>query len=257
MHGVSDGSLNSIFQHAVSLYIQFRNFFRVLSKLVFHVERVPDLGKKLIFLGADTIVPGLSFALVTPMSAFQNRSWASREVMSELTGKLERRTPKNAPYRSFYREVLPMLSGIPVSINMVFHIVLNKMDCTVFCLCQLGKVFLQYIANQLLPSGKLRDKAENGDNCTQALHVRIVKVLYGVLSKVQIILQFIGILVEMPVEISYSLLLWRKDIVRIWDSQFSKGFLVHFISTGSTAFSAADIIDMIPEALIKGSLYIV
>ena len=50
--------------------------------------------------------------------------------------------------------------------------------------------------------GKLRDKAENGDNCTQALHVRIVKVLYGVLPKVQIILQFIGILVEMPVEIS-------------------------------------------------------
>ena len=54
--------------------------------------------------------------------------------------------------------------------------------------------------------GKLRDKAENGDNCTQALHVRIVKVLYGVLPKVQIILQFIGILVEMPVEISYCLL---------------------------------------------------
>ena len=113
MNGVSDGSLNSIFQHAVSLYIQFRNFFRVLSQFLFRVERVPDLGKKLILLGADTIVPGLSFALITPMSAFQNQPWTSLEVMPELTGKLERRTPKNALYRSFYREALPMLYGIP------------------------------------------------------------------------------------------------------------------------------------------------
>ena len=73
----------------------------------------------------------------------------------------------------------------------------------------------------------------------------------------QIILQFIGILVEMPVEISYCLLFWRKDIVRIRDSQFTKGFLVHFIRTDSTAFTAADIVDMIPEALVQCSLHII
>ena len=99
MYGVSNGALKSIFGHAVSLYIKFRNFFRILSKLSFLMERVPDLGKKLIFLGADTIVPGLSFALVTPMPAFQNQPWTSLKVMPELTGKLEWSAPVSLLHR--------------------------------------------------------------------------------------------------------------------------------------------------------------
>ncbi len=146
--------------------------------------------------------------------------------------------------RGFHR-----LFRTPVGGDLVVHALIDESDRAV--LRQRGFHNRFFIALPITfvrraVSYKFRDFKRRA----QLLEVAVVIILHGVMPKMQIVLQFVGIQIILPVEISYAIVFCVQQRVRqVGNPQRAKEDFIHIVRTGPAARAAADIIDMTPETV--------
>lgn len=79
--------------HLMLSHIFFRNLFRIFTKFIGTVQRIPYLRKERIHFCAIAVVPALPFALVAPVTTLQDKPRAGSEFMPESTLKFQLAAP--------------------------------------------------------------------------------------------------------------------------------------------------------------------